>query len=57
MHVLIVIPTFNHSRLLPQTIPALALHQSTRGFDHDVIFILVTRSSSDGNKLLEQRGA
>lgn len=55
MCVSIALPTFNRSLLLPQTIPALAHRQSAPDLDYDVIF--VSRSSSDGNTLVEQLGA
>lgn len=47
MRVSIVIPTFNRSRLLPQTIPALAHQQTTPDLTYEVIF--VSNGSSDNS--------
>ncbi len=47
MHVSIVIPTFNRSLLLPQTISALAHQQTTPDLTYEVIF--VSNGSSDNS--------
>src|SRR5580658_8729551 len=52
----IVIPTYNRSRLLTQTIPALANQLTVEGLTYEVIF--VSNGSTDrSEKLLEQAAA
>src|SRR5450432_682162 len=52
MRVTIVIPTFNRSRLLPQTIPALANQQTSSDLEYEVIF--VSNGSSDNTESIIQ---
>jgi glycosyltransferase involved in cell wall biosynthesis len=52
MYLSIVIPTFNRSRLLPATIPALANQRTSTGVEYEVIF--VNNGSTDGSEALLQ---
>ena len=52
MHLSIVIPTYNRSRLLPQTIPALAHQVTADGITYEVIFVS-NGSTDDSEQLLE----
>src|SRR5579863_1580931 len=50
MHLSIVIPTFNRSRLLVETIPALANQLTSDGITYEVIF--VSNGSTDSSEEL-----
>jgi len=55
VHLSIVIPTFNRSRLLPLTIPALARQRVGAGVTYEVIF--VSNGSTDGSERLLENAA